>query len=40
MLKEALAENVKSGIVEILGCKTGRIDHGETRVLSINGIHC
>jgi len=31
MLEETLAENVKSGIVEVLGRKTGRIDHGEAR---------
>jgi hypothetical protein len=40
MLEETLPENVECGIVEVLGCKTGRIDHGEARVLSINGIHC
>jgi hypothetical protein len=38
MLEETLAENVKSGIIEVLGCKTGRIDDGEARVLSINDV--
>jgi hypothetical protein len=38
MFEEALPENVKCGIVEILGGKTGRIDHGEARVLSINEV--
>jgi hypothetical protein len=38
MITEILAENVKCGIVEVLGCKTGRIDHGEARVLSINEV--
>jgi hypothetical protein len=38
MIKETLAENVECGIVEVLGRKTGRIDHGEARVLSINEV--
>ncbi len=40
MLEEALAENVKRGIVKILGCKTSRIDGGEAGVLSINKDSC
>jgi len=38
MLEEALPENVKSGIIEVLVCKTGRVDHGEARILSINDM--
>jgi hypothetical protein len=38
MLEETLPENVECGIIEVLGRKTGRIDHGEARVLSINDV--
>ena len=38
MLEEALAENVECSIVEVLGCKTGRIDHGEASILLINEV--
>jgi hypothetical protein len=38
MIKEALPENVKCGIVEILGRKTGRIDHGEASILTVNNV--
>jgi hypothetical protein len=38
MLEEALPENVECGIIEVLGSKTGRIDHGEAGVLLINAV--
>ena len=36
--EESLPQNEESAIVEILGCKTGRVDHGKTRILSINDV--
>jgi hypothetical protein len=38
MLEETLPENVECSIVEILGSKTGRIDHGRASILSINDV--
>ena len=38
MIKEGLPENVECSIVEVLGRKTGRINDGEARVLSINEV--
>ena len=38
MFEETLPENVKCGIVEILGGKTGWINDGEARVLLIDDV--
>ena len=36
--EEGLPENVKCGIVQVLGRKTGRIDDGEAWVLAVNDV--
>ena len=36
--EEGLPKDVEAGIVSILGCKTGRIDHGKARIVAIDAV--
>jgi hypothetical protein len=36
--EESLPYNIKCGIVQILGCKTGRIDGGKARIMAIDEV--
>ena len=38
VMEESLPEDVECGVIQIFGCKTGRINDGEAGVLAVNDM--